>query len=573
MNTKLFVYLINLFVLVNSQDQCGISGIDSAGPTGLIYNGESAKDTQWPWAVALYLNDGKYRNYFCSGTLISDQFILTAAHCIHNKGNSRYDADRITVTLGTADSSENKGVIRKVVETKMHPDWNDIVGTPYDADLAIIKLDRPVKFSNKIRPACLPKSHEKVFEIEGYVAGFGVSNDDVLDGKLRFLKIPTVTQENCLWHPSGFSTTASKRTFCGGDLTKSACRGDSGAGFVVKSFKSTFEVIGIVSAAILARDENCRANSYTVFTSVPLFVDWILREIGRDKEISNEVWNSYNPSTTYIPPNSVYLDEGTVRTYVARRKMNGNLIIGKFIPAYNSIFLPYFRAELQFWDDIEILSTNKKYQWIPFTGTFPSNAVQGGYEGTIKLFVGRKMIDGNYIIGKVVDSSKKIFVPYFAREHEFQDDFDILVLSDDGWTSYNATTDNIPTDAISVQEGDVKTYVARRRLGNNLIVGKYIPMWSLVYVTYNGMEQRFDDGIELMTTNKNHKWIPFTGTFPSNAVQGGHEGRSKLYVGRVKHQGKFIIGKVTDSSRTISVGYFDKEFKYQSSFEILVLEN
>ena len=56
-------------------------------------------------------------------------------------------------------------------------------------------------------------------------------------------------------------------------------------------------------------------------------------------------------------------------------------------------------------------------------------------------------------------------------------------------------------------EGNVQTYVARRKLGNNLIVGKYIPMWSLVYVTYNGQEQRFDDGIELMTTNKPRKLI------------------------------------------------------------------
>lgn len=56
------------------------------------------------------------------------------------------------------------------------------------------------------------------------------------------------------------------------------------------------------------------------------------------------------------------------------------------------------------------------------------NAVQGGYEGTIKLFVGRKLIDGNQIIGKVADTLKKIFVPYFSKEHEFADGFDLLVL-------------------------------------------------------------------------------------------------------------------------------------------------
>ena len=77
MNTKLFIFFTSLFVSLKSQDQCGISGTDSGRPTGLIFNGESAQDRQWPWAVALYLNDGKYRNYFCSGTLISDRFVLT----------------------------------------------------------------------------------------------------------------------------------------------------------------------------------------------------------------------------------------------------------------------------------------------------------------------------------------------------------------------------------------------------------------------------------------------------------------------------------------------------------------
>jgi hypothetical protein len=67
-------------------------------------------------------------------------------------------------------------------------------------------------------------------------------------------------------------------------------------------------------------------------------------------------------------------------------------------------------------------------QWIQFTGSFPPNAVQGGYEGTVKLFVGRKIIDGKPIIGKIVDSTKKIFVPYFSKEHEFPNDFEILVL-------------------------------------------------------------------------------------------------------------------------------------------------
>lgn len=76
-------------------------------------------------------------------------------------------------------------------------------------------------------------------------------------------------------------------------------------------------------------------------------------------------------------------------------------------------------------------------KWIPFTGTFPSNAVQGGYEGTANLFVGRKLIDGNQIIGKIVDLMKTIFVPYFSKEHSFSDDFDILVLKHEKSESFS----------------------------------------------------------------------------------------------------------------------------------------
>lgn len=49
------------------------------------------------------------------------------------------------------------------------------------------------------------------------------------------------------------------------------------------------------------------------------------------------------------------------------------------------------------------------------------------------------------------------------------------------------------------------TYVARRRHANNLIVGKYIPEWNSIYLPFLGHEQKYDDEIELLTTNKLRK--------------------------------------------------------------------
>lgn len=77
---KLFAFLISVFLPIKSEEQCGITEINSGGPSGLIFNGQLAQDEQWPWAAALYLDDGEERIFFCSGTLISSQSVLTGKY-------------------------------------------------------------------------------------------------------------------------------------------------------------------------------------------------------------------------------------------------------------------------------------------------------------------------------------------------------------------------------------------------------------------------------------------------------------------------------------------------------------
>ena len=54
-------------------DICGLENIDSQK----IVGGHEAKPNQFPWLVALFANA-----WFCSASLISDEWVLTAAHCV-----------------------------------------------------------------------------------------------------------------------------------------------------------------------------------------------------------------------------------------------------------------------------------------------------------------------------------------------------------------------------------------------------------------------------------------------------------------------------------------------------------
>lgn len=55
--------------------ECGIEG---APIIDKIVGGKEAEENQWPWQVALYEDDA----WFCGGSLISENYVLIAAHCV-----------------------------------------------------------------------------------------------------------------------------------------------------------------------------------------------------------------------------------------------------------------------------------------------------------------------------------------------------------------------------------------------------------------------------------------------------------------------------------------------------------
>merc|ERR1712145_19471 len=60
---------------IDLQAECGIEGPPSKDR---IVGGFEAEPNQWPWQVALFVDNA----WFCGGSLISENYVLTAAHCV-----------------------------------------------------------------------------------------------------------------------------------------------------------------------------------------------------------------------------------------------------------------------------------------------------------------------------------------------------------------------------------------------------------------------------------------------------------------------------------------------------------
>ncbi|KAL1380397.1 hypothetical protein pipiens_014232 [Culex pipiens pipiens] len=240
---------------------------------------------EFPWMVGLLevkgQNNGKLDKwYFCGGSLIEPNVVVTAAHCVSKKQT----ADLI-VRAGEWDASTVKEILpyqeRRIDKIVIHENFNQ--SFLYN-DIALLFLDEPFQPDEHIQLLCLSPQGKSFENAKNCIAtGWGKTSFDSLGYSkiLKKVQLPIVTHSECetalrLTRLGGTFNLHESFLCAGGETGVDTCTGDGGSPLVCPTDDDEdgrYQLAGIVAWGI-----GCsRTGIAGVYVNSSMYYDWIFR--------------------------------------------------------------------------------------------------------------------------------------------------------------------------------------------------------------------------------------------------------------------------------------------------------
>ncbi|XDV45089.1 hypothetical protein PO909_013247 [Leuciscus waleckii] len=198
---------------------CGVAPLNTR-----IVGGTDAPAGNWPWQVSIHLNG----RHICGGTLINNQWVMTAAHCIVSRTNINswtlyLGRETQSTSVANANTNEMRVFVQSII---VHPKYNN---NRHNNDISLMKLSQPVTFTPYIRPVCLA-SKESVFHnaTTCWATGWGnIGKNQALPvpQTLQEVEIPVVGSSQCsCQYKNVKGLTITPQMICAGRTSKGICQ-------------------------------------------------------------------------------------------------------------------------------------------------------------------------------------------------------------------------------------------------------------------------------------------------------------------------------------------------------------
>ncbi|OXA63606.1 Transmembrane protease serine 6 [Folsomia candida] len=310
--------------------RCGVRD-DHYLSKGRIVGGHPATPAEFGWTVALVRTSSSPRSTngrpFCGGSLISDRYVITAAHCVSNNKVIReprsvpargvqglkelFQVLLIEHDVTRLDDVPGGSVRFGVDKILVHPLYNNV---SFDYDVALLRLDRPIEFTSsqsafyrydtfdfhsrrrfipevearphipRPTPICLPSDKsESLVDKYATITGWGLQQEGGNPSdELQKATVQVFNDSFCKELYKEYNYPVTDSMMCAGYMAGEvdACVGDSGGGLIVKDNEK------YILAGITSWGRGCgRKKQPGVYTKIHFaLIEWIR------KEASDGVW-------------------------------------------------------------------------------------------------------------------------------------------------------------------------------------------------------------------------------------------------------------------------------------------